>query len=152
MISMHNDDYFMMQALEMAKIAYNMGEFPVGAVIVKDGQIVSQAYNTREIDKNALSHAEIKAINIACQKLDGWRLFMCDLYVTLEPCPMCAGAIINARIPRIVYGAPNFKSGSCGTVVNLFDYPYNHKAEIVPGICNNECSELLQKFGRKLRS
>lgn len=141
----------MSRAIEMAKIAYNMGEFPVGAVVVKDGQIISEAYNSREIDKNALAHAEIKAINDACRKLGGWRLFMCDLYVTLEPCPMCTGAIINARIPRIVYGAANFKSGSCGTVVNLFDYPYNHKTEVISNVCADECSELLKQFGLKLR-
>lgn len=143
--------HFMRLAIEQAKLAYEIGEVPVGAIITKDDSIVSAAFNRRETGKNALYHAEIEAINNACKALGGWRLWQCELYVTLEPCPMCTGAIINARIPKIIFGAYDKKAGSCGSVVNLFDYPYNHKAEIVGGVLLDECSTLLSDFFKDLR-
>ena len=124
---------------------------PVGAVVVCDGQIVGRGRNRREGKKNALHHAEIEAIGKACKKLGGWRLHKCDLYVTLEPCPMCAGAIINARIKTVYYGAPDPKAGSCGTLVNLFALPYNHKPAVVAGVLEDECADVLRAFFRALR-
>lgn len=150
---MHDDyNFFMTQAVEMAKRAYELGEIPVGALIVRNGEVISQAYNSRETDRNALAHAELKAINEACKKLGGWRLIGCDLYVTLEPCPMCTGAMINSRIERIIYGADNPKFGSCGSIINLIDFPYNHKPQIISGIMADECSQLLKDFGKNLRN
>ena len=145
------DEYFMGIALKEADKAAALGEVPVGAVVVWKNKIVSQAFNTRETDKNALCHAEIKAIDEACRKLGGWRLFMCELFVTLEPCPMCAGAIINSRIKRVVYGASDLKAGSFGSVVNFNSLAYNHKPEIVGGILEEECAALLSNFFLKLR-
>lgn len=139
------------QAIELAKEAANEGEVPVGAVVVIDGRIVGRGRNRRETDKNALAHAEIEAINEACRTLGGWRLWQCDMYVTLEPCPMCTGAIINSRIKRLVYGASDSKAGSCGSVVNLFSLPYNHKPEVVSGLKQEECAALLSDFFKKLR-
>lgn len=146
-----NDEFFMDQAIELAKEAANEGEVPVGAVVVIDGRIVGRGRNRRETDKNALAHAEIEAINEACRTLGGWRLWQCDMYVTLEPCPMCTGAIINSRIKRLVYGASDSKAGSCGSVVNLFSLPYNHKPEVVSGLKQEECAALLSDFFKKLR-
>ncbi len=117
---------YMELAIEQAKIAASLGEVPVGAVIVKNDSIVATAYNRRELDKNALAHAELLAIDRACKRLGGWRLFGCTLYVTLEPCPMCTGAIINSRIDRVVYGALDPKAGSCESVIPLTEFPYNH--------------------------
>ena len=128
-----------------------MGEVPVGAVAVWDGKIVGRGMNLRETDKNALRHAEITAIDEACKNLGGWRLWKCDLYVTLEPCPMCAGAIINSRVKRVIYGASDPKAGSCGSLTNLFEMPYNHKPEVVSGVLEEECSALLSEFFAKLR-
>lgn len=145
------DEIFMRAAIEQAKIAYSLGEVPVGAVVVKDGEVIAAGCNRRETGKNALLHAELEAINNACSALHGWRLWQCELYVTLEPCPMCTGAIINARIPRVVYGAGDPKAGSCGSIVNLFEFPYNHKAETVGGVLADECAELLSSFFRELR-
>lgn len=142
---------FMLAAYEMAKQAYDDGEVPVGAVIVRDDEIVAKGRNRREKAKNALLHAEIEAIDNACKALGGWRLWNCELYVTLEPCPMCAGAIINAHIPKVYFGAYDFKNGSCGTVTNLFEMPYNFKPECVGGIMADECSALLKDFFKKLR-
>ena len=142
---------FMLAAYEMAKQAYDDGEVPVGAVIVKENEIVAKGRNRREKAKNALLHAEIEAIDNACKVLGGWRLWNCELYVTLEPCPMCAGAIINAHIPKVYFGAYDFKNGSCGTVTNLFEMPYNFKPECVGGIMADECSALLKDFFKKLR-
>lgn len=142
---------FMLAAYEMAKQAYNDGEVPVGAVIVRENVIVAKGRNRREKAKNALLHAEIEAIDNACKALGGWRLWNCELYVTLEPCPMCAGAIINAHIPKVYFGAYDFKNGSCGTVTNLFEMPYNFKPECVGGIMADECSALLKDFFKKLR-
>ena len=145
------DEEFMRAAIEQARAAYSLGEVPVGAVVVKDGEIVSVGHNRRETGKNALCHAELDAINAACEKLGGWRLWQCELYVTLEPCPMCTGAVINARIPRVVFGAYDPKAGSCGSVVDLFSYPYNHKAEVEGGVLEEECALLLTEFFRELR-
>ena len=145
------DTEFMNIAIEQAKIAAEELEVPVGAVIVRNGEVVSVGRNRREIGKNALAHAEIEAIDLACKKLGGWRLWECEMYVTLEPCPMCTGAIINSRIRRLVYGASDYKAGSCGSVVNLFDLPYNHKPEVVSGFMAEECSALLSEFFANLR-
>ncbi len=138
-------------ALALAREAAQEGEVPVGAVIVKDGEVISTGRNRRESGKNALCHAELEAIDRACRLLGGWRLWQCELFVTLEPCPMCAGAIINARIPRVVYGARDPKAGSCGSVVNLFELPYNHRPELLCGVLADECALLLTAFFQKLR-
>jgi len=145
------DEELMRQAMALAEEAAQEGEVPVGCVITLDGRVVGRGRNRREVGKNALAHAEIEAINDACRTLDGWRLWQCTLYVTLEPCPMCAGAIINARIPRVVYGAADPKAGSCGSVTDLFALPYNHKPEVVSGLLEQECSSLLTDFFRRLR-
>ncbi|MBQ5565274.1 MAG: nucleoside deaminase [Clostridia bacterium] len=144
-------EFFMKIAIEQAKIAASIGEVPVGAVIVKDNDIIATAFNRRETGKNALYHAETDVIDKACQILGGWRLWQCELFVTLEPCPMCTGAIINARIPKVIFGAYDFKAGSCGSIVNLFEFPYNHKAELVGGILESECAALLSDFFKDLR-
>lgn len=146
-----NDEYFMNQAIALAKEAAEEGEVPVGAVVVLDGKIVGAGRNRREISKNALAHAEIEAINEACRALGGWRLWQCDMYVTLEPCPMCTGAIINSRMNRLVYGASDYKAGSCGSVIDLFSLPYNHKPEVAKGVMQEECAALLTDFFKKLR-
>lgn len=142
---------FMIRAIELARISALEGEVPVGAVVVKDNEIVGEGRNRREFGKNALYHAELEAIDNACKKLGGWRLWQCDLYVTLEPCPMCAGAIINARIKNVYYGARDLKAGSFGSIVNFNDIPYNHKPEIIDGIMAEECSAMLTDFFKKLR-
>ena len=151
MMTNETDILYMQKAIEQAEIAACEGEVPVGAVIVKDGQIISYGRNRREIGKNALYHAETEAIDNACKALGGWRLIGCTLYVTLEPCPMCAGAIINSRIERVVFGAYDKKAGSLGSVVNLFELPYNHKPELSGGVCQEECGKLLTSFFEKLR-
>ena len=145
------DEKFMGLALELAKEAFRDGEVPVGCVVVRDGQVVGTGRNRRERAKNALSHAEIEAINEACRKLGGWRLWECTLYVTLEPCPMCAGAIINARIPRVVYGAQDAKCGAAGSVCNLFSMEFNHHPQVESGILEEECGALLREFFKNLR-
>jgi len=145
------DEHFMLEALSLAQAAAEEGEVPVGCVIVKDGQIVGRGRNRRETGKSALAHAEIEAIHDACQTLGGWRLWQCTLYVTLEPCPMCAGAIINARIPRVVYGASDPKAGSCGSVTDLFALPYNHKPQVECGLLEEACAQQLTGFFRSLR-
>ena len=145
------DRDFMQAALALAKEAAAEGEVPVGCVIVRKGQIVGRGRNRRETGKTALGHAEIEAISEACQALGGWRLWECTLYVTLEPCPMCAGAIINARIPRVVYGASDAKAGSCGSVCNLFSMEYNHHPTVEKGLLEAECAALLQEFFSELR-
>lgn len=142
---------FMLKAIELAKISALEGEVPVGAVVVKGDEIVGCGRNRREYGKNALYHAELEAIDNACKKLGGWRLWQCDLYVTLEPCPMCAGAIINARIKKVVFGAYDKKAGSFGSVADFNQIPYNHKPEIEGGIMEAECSALLSDFFKKLR-
>ena len=145
------DKVFMDAALELAREAMAEGEVPVGCVIVRDGQIVGRGRNRRETDKTALGHAEIEAIAHACKNLGGWRLWECTLYVTLEPCPMCAGAIINARIPRVVYGAADAKNGACGSVCDLFSMDFNHRPKVEKGINEEECAALLTEFFQQLR-
>lgn len=142
---------YMQAALNLAKEAFDDGEVPVGAVIVQNGKIIATGRNRREKKKNALMHAEIDAINNACKTLGGWRLWNCEIYVTLEPCPMCAGAIMNAHIPKVYFGAYDFKNGSCKTIINLFEMPYNFKPECEGGIMQEECSQLLKDFFKKLR-
>lgn len=142
---------FMKEALVLAREAAEKGEVPVGAVIVRDGEIIARGRNMREEKQNALSHAEIEAINEACKVLNSWRLDDCELYVTLEPCPMCAGAIINARIKTLIFGAFDSKAGSIDSIVNLCDLPYNHKVEVYGGICEDECLAVMTEFFEKLR-
>lgn len=144
-------EYFMKAAIGRAKTAAKYGEIPVGAVIVHKGKIISGGRNRRETAKCALCHAEISAIEAACKKLGGWRLFECDMYVTLEPCPMCAGAIINSRIKNLYIGALDPKAGSFGSVINFNDLPYNHKPELHFDVCRDECSSLLTDFFKQLR-
>lgn len=146
------NDYFMKEALKQAIIAFELGEVPVGAVITKGDEIISTAYNRRETGKNALFHAETEAIYKACEKLGGWRLWECSLYVTLEPCPMCAGAIVNARIPKVYFGASDFKNGACGSYINLLDTAYNFRPEVTGGILGDECTALIKEFFIKLRN
>lgn len=145
------DCELMSAAIELAKQAAADGEVPVGAVIARRGEIVACGRNRREKDKNALAHAEIEAINNACRALGGWRLWECELFVTLEPCPMCAGAIINSRLKRVVFGAYDPKAGSCGSVNNLFLFPYNHSPEFTGGFMEDECASLLKSFFALLR-
>lgn len=142
---------FMKKAIELAKISADELEVPVGAVVVMNGEIVGMGRNRREKEKNALCHAEIEAINDACKKLGGWRLWQCEMYVTLEPCPMCAGAIINSRIKKVTFGAYDKKAGSFGSVADFNALPYNHKPEIVGGVDEEECSSLLTDFFKNLR-
>jgi tRNA(adenine34) deaminase len=144
----------MEKALALAKLAGDEGEVPVGAVVVKKstGEIVGEGRNKRESAKNALAHAELIAIDEACKKLGGWRLPDCALYVTLEPCPMCCGAIINSRIDNVYFGAYDFKSGSAVSVQNMFEFPYNYKPEVVGGVMEEECAALLTDFFKKLRA
>ena len=146
-----DDGDFMREALTLARLAADAGETPVGAIIVRNGEIVGRGRNRREGSKNALAHAEIEAINEACRTLGGWRLWECELFVTLEPCPMCAGAIINARIRRLVFGAYDPKAGSCGSVVDLFALPYNHTPEMTGGFMRDECAALLKSFFADVR-
>jgi tRNA(adenine34) deaminase len=144
---------FMRMAIEEAKKAMLLREVPVGAVIVKEGRVIARGHNLRETIKSATAHAEIMAINEACTKLNGWRLFGCEMYVTLEPCPMCAGALVNARIDKIVYGAKDFKRGACGSIYNIAnDKRLNHILEIEGGVLEEECKQLLQDFFREKRS
>lgn len=144
-------EYYMQEALGLAKQAAELGEVPIGCVIVKDDTIVGRGYNSRETGKTALGHAEIMAIADACRNLGGWRLWQCRLYVTLEPCPMCAGAIINARIPTVIYGARDEKAGSVESVQEMFSLPYNHKPEVISGVLEEECAQALRSFFRELR-
>ena len=146
------EDIFMKEALKEAKKAYEKEEVPVGAVIVKDGKIISRAYNLKESKKDTTCHAEILAIKKACKKLDSWRLEGCTMYVTLEPCPMCTGALIQTRIDKVVIGTMDYKTGACGSVLNLSnDYKFNHKIEIETGIMQEECEKILQEFFKDLR-
>ena len=147
---MMTDEEFMRQAILQGELARDEDEVPVGAIIVRNGEIIAKAYNTREYGKNALYHAEIKAIDEACKVLGGWRLVGCTMYVTLEPCPMCAGAIINARIERVVFGAPDHKAGAFGTMINLTDYPL-FKPQITGGVLQEECAKMLSDFFKAKR-
>ena len=147
----NNDIFYMNRAIELAKKAAELGEVPIGAVIVKEGKIVGEGYNLRESAKLSTAHAEIAAIEAACKNLGGWRLFGCTLYVTLEPCAMCAGAIVNSRIDRVVYGAPDIRFGACGSLFNINSYPLNHAFIADSGVCENECKALLSDFFKTLR-
>ncbi len=148
-----NHELYMSEALKLAEYAASLGEAPIGAVVVKksSGEIIGRGYNRRELDKSPLAHAEIMALDEASRKLGGWRVIDSVLYVTLEPCPMCAGAIINSRIDCVVFGAYDKKAGSCGSVVNLFELPYNHKPELIGGMMEKECAAVLSGFFKKLR-
>ena len=142
---------FMDEALALARESAAEGEVPVGCIIVRNGEIVGRGRNRREQVRNALSHAEIEAINDACRNLGGWRLWECTLYVTLEPCPMCAGAIVNARIPRVVFGASDDKCGACGSVCDIFNMGFNHHPKVEKGIREEEAGALMTEFFQNLR-
>ena len=146
-----DDSFYMAQALNLARETGAEGEVPVGCVIVRGEEIVGRGRNRREGDKSALAHAELEAIRQANQALGGWRLWECTLYVTLEPCPMCAGAIINARIPRVVYGASDSKFGACRSVCSLFDMAFNHHPTVEAGVMEQQAQALMQDFFRNLR-
>lgn len=145
------DEYFMGLALALARRAAALGEVPVGAVVVRDGEVVGEGYNLREGAKSALAHAELIAIRDACHRLGGWRLWQCDLYVTLEPCPMCTGAAINSRLVRVVYGARDPRAGCCGSLIDLTALPFNHHPQLVGGVREAECAALLREFFADLR-
>lgn len=147
------DEIYMKKALELAQIAAEQGEVPVGAIVVRKstGEIVGRGFNRREYGRSPLTHAEIVAIDEASKRLGGWRLIDCELFVTLEPCPMCAGAMINSRVERVVFGAYDAKAGSCGSVIDLFELPYNHKPELVGGVLEKQCAGILSNFFKKLR-
>lgn len=145
-------DFFMKQAIKEAKKAFKKNEVPVGCVLVQNDKIISKAYNIRNTKKNALYHAEVLAINKACKIIGDWRLEDCTLYVTIEPCAMCAGAILQSRIKKVVFGAFNPKAGCCGSVLNILDNNFNHKTEIVSGVLEQECEELIKLFFKNLRT
>ena len=146
------EDLELMQAaLALAKEAAAAGEVPVGCVIARRGEIVGRGRNRREEGKSALAHAEVEAIGEACRNLGGWRLWECTLYVTLEPCPMCAGAIVNARIPWVVFGASDKKCGACGSVCDIFSMDFNHHPQVEKGLLEEECSAVLTEFFQNLR-
>ena len=148
------DRVYMTQALEAAKKAPLNGDVPVGAILVDNqtGKVLATGHNTREAQGSVLGHAELNAIHDGCEILGDWRLADCTLYVTLEPCPMCAGAIINSRIERVVQGALNPKAGSCGSIVDLFALPYNHRPTLESGVLEEECRSVLKEFFKKLRA
>ena len=149
---MEQKEYYMKQALKEAKKAYKKLEVPVGAVIVKDGKIIARAHNQKETKTDTTKHAEILAIQKASKKLKSWRLIDCEMYVTLEPCSMCAGAMINSRIKKVYIGTMDEKTGAAGSVLNLFeDYTFNHKVEAEVGIMKEECQEILTNFFKELR-
>lgn len=152
MIIEEKNKIYMKLALEEAKKAYEIDEVPVGAIIVYKDEVIASGYNQREIKNNSLAHAEILAINQACNYLDSWRLIDCEMYVTLEPCPMCAGAIINSRISKLIYATQDLKSGSVNSILNMFDLPFNHKPEVIADVLADESSELLKNFFKQLRT
>ena len=145
------DEQFMQEALALAKIAASCGEVPVGAVVVREGEIIGRGYNRRETDGSAIAHAEILAIEEACRAVGSWRLHGCTLYVTLEPCPMCTGAIVNARLDRVVYGLKDPAAGCCGSVLNINRYPFSHAFALTSGVCEEACAEILQGFFKARR-
>lgn len=150
---MNQEELFMKEALKEAKKAYKKKEVPVGAIIVKNGEIIARGYNQREIKKDSTMHAEISAIRKANKKLEAWRLNDCEMYVTLEPCPMCAGAIINSRIKKIYIGALDEKNGACGSVSNILEeYTQNYKVEYESGIIKYQCEKILKDFFKELRN
>ena len=146
-----DDEYFMREAIRLARLAEEEDEVPVGAVAVRDGKIIASAYNTREGSRCATHHAEILAIEGACRALGGWRLPGVTLYVTMEPCVMCGGAIINSRIPRVVYGAKDFRFGAFGSALDLVKVPLNHTPEVVGGVLGDECAKILSDYFKKKR-
>lgn len=148
---MKNDEFYMSEALRLAREAENIDEVPVGAVIVRDGEIIAAAFNKRESSKCATAHAELIAIEAACKRLGGWRLPGATLYVTLEPCAMCAGAVINSRIERVVYGASDLRFGAFGSLVDLSELPFNHKPEICRGVLGEQAKSLLSEYFKKKR-
>ncbi|GAA0337028.1 tRNA adenosine(34) deaminase TadA [Bacillus carboniphilus] len=149
---MDRDLYFMSMAIEEAKKAEEIGEVPIGAVLVINDQVIAKAHNHRETDQNALAHAEILVINQACRELGTWRLEDCELYVTLEPCPMCAGALVMSRVKKVIYGAKDPKAGCAGTFMNLLnDERFNHQCEVVSGVMEEKCGQLLTDFFKELR-
>ena len=147
------EEVFMRKALAQAEKAAKLGEMPIGAVVVREGKVIARGHNKREKGKNALLHAEIVAIDKACKKLGGWRLPECQLYVTLEPCPMCAGAILNSRIEKVYFGAYDAKSGCAGSKINLLDMNLcNYTTEVVGGVLERECSQIIKSFFGTLRN
>lgn len=149
---MTQEEKYMREAIRQARKAEALREVPIGCIIVFDGKIIGRGYNRRTVDKNVLAHAELTAIRKACKKIGDWRLEGCTMYVTLEPCPMCAGAIVQARIPRVVIGCMNPKAGCAGSVLDLFHEPgFNHQVEMETGLLGEECSQLLKKFFKELR-
>lgn len=142
---------FMGEALKEARLALEAGEVPIGAVVVRGGEVVGRGHNRRETDRNALAHAEVLAIDEACRTLGGWRLWECDLYVTVEPCPMCAGALVNARVRRVYYGAKDPKAGAVDSVTRLFELPLNHRPIALGGVREEECAALMSEFFKGLR-
>ncbi len=146
-----NYEKYMREAIKLAQESFDENEVPVGAVIVKDGNIIGVGRNRREKLNNALSHAEIEAINDACNNLKSWRLDGCDLYVTLEPCPMCAGAIINARINKVIYGAKDKEGGAVSSVISMFDLDFSYRPKVVSSVLEDECSKILTDFFKSLR-
>lgn len=149
---MNQHEKYMKEALKLAKKAYTLGEVPIGCVIVYEDKIIGRGYNRRKTDKNTLSHAEITAINKASKKMGDWRLEGCTLYVTLEPCQMCAGAIVQARIPTVYMGCMNPKAGCAGSILNILNMPeFNHQVEVHSGILEEECSQMLKNFFKELR-
>ncbi len=149
---MTTEEKYMKQAIRQAKKAYLLEEVPIGCVIVQDGKIIARGYNRRNTDKNTLSHAEMTAIRKASKKLGDWRLEGCTMYITLEPCPMCAGAIVQARVTEVVIGSMNPKAGCAGSVLNLLEMDgFNHKVKVTRGVCREECSQMLSRFFQELR-
>ena len=149
---MTEEEKYMKEALRQAKKAEKLGEVPIGCVIVKDGKIIARGYNRRNTDKNTLAHAELQAIRKASKAVGDWRLEECTMYITLEPCQMCAGAIVQARIPKVVIGSRNPKAGCAGSVLDLLHVPaFNHQVELEEGVLQEECSEMLTSFFRELR-
>ena len=147
-----NDEFYMKEAIKQAKKAYSIDEVPIGCVIVYEGKIIARAYNRRTIDKSTLAHAEIRAIKKACKIIGDWRLEGCTMYVTLEPCPMCSGAIVQARIPKLVIGCMNPKAGCCGSILDMMhEKRFNHQVEVTTGVLENECPGLMKGFFKKLR-
>ena len=149
---MDTHECHMKEALKEAQKAYNNQEVPIGAVVVRKGEVIARGHNLRNTLKNPLCHAEIAAISQAAEMVGDWRLEDCELYVTVEPCPMCAGAIVQARIPRVIFGARNSKAGCCGSILNLLQEPrFNHQVEVVEGILQEECSVLMRQFFKRFR-
>ena len=147
-----HDEKYMKMALKEAKKAYDLNEVPIGCVIVRDDKVIGKGYNKRNTDKNVLSHAELIAMKQACKKTGDWRLEDCTMYVTLEPCPMCSGAIVQARIPRVVIGCMNAKAGCAGSVLDMLHEPgFNHQVDTRPGVLGEQCSGMMKEFFRKIR-